>query len=376
MKKMGINLTGGGARGSYQAGVLLALGETINKHEELKKNHNIRYWSGSSAGAINAAFCASQSEDLYKTTQDLARLWKDLEFSQVFHTDLKSLSGNSARWIRDLTLGSLFKEKLARSLLNSAPLLDLLKNKIPFEKIQTCLDKGLIEALSCTTYCYNDARTVTFIQSNEEVLWKRPRRISQMTKITAEHVQASCSIPLLFPPMEIGEKFYGDGGFRNTSPVSPSIHMGSKKILMIGVRSQTANNYEYIGEPGVAKIAGSMLNALFFDTIDVDLERINHINEIVTSFQHDVTTKRSDYTHIDIKMIRPSLDIARIAEHKSEKSFPRMIDFLMRGLGTREDTADIASYILFDSSFTKELIDLGYCDFMAQKEEFLNWAHK
>lgn len=373
MSPVGVNLTGGGARGSYQAGVLLGIGEILKKNGQLGHHNPLKIWSGSSAGAINATYCAAQADDLYRTTQGLAKLWSQIKPNQVYLTDLMSLGANSARWIRDLSFGPLFKKKLANSLLDTSPLLQLLNENIPFENIQYCIDKGYLNGLTCSAYCFNNSKTISFIQAKDDVSWDRPRRASQKTMIHAEHIMASCSIPLLFPPTTIQGQYYGDGGFRNTTPMSPTLHLGAQKILMIGVRYQGIEDDIQNTEPGVAKVAGSMLNALFFDNLDVDIERINHINEMIQALDQNIVTQRSDYSSIDYKVIRPSANIAKLASQSSDKSFPKMLQFLLDGLGSKKDTADLSSYILFDSSFTNQLIELGYADLMARRDEIEAW---
>lgn len=375
MATIGINLTGGGARGSYQAGALKALAEILQKRGLKGDKNPLRVWSGTSAGAINATYCAAYSQDLYAATQNLSELWGQLTPDQIYRTDFASLGANSMKWIRDLSFGSLLKTKRAQWLLNTAPLGELLRKNIPFDQIQKSIDASYIDGISCSAYSFHSSKTVSFLQTKSKVGWDRPRRFSKMTSIQANHVLASCSIPLLFPPTVVDGAFYADGGFRNTTPISPAIHMGSNKILMIGVRysGKDSQSQDSKKEPGVARIAGSILNALFFDTLDIDLERINHINEIIRSVHRDIKTDRSDYSVVDYKMIRPTEDIAKIAQETSPKAFPRMLQFLIDGLGTKEDTSDLSSYILFDSAFTQVLIDMGYRDLMSRKDEIEEW---
>lgn len=375
---MGINLHGGGARGSYQAGVLMALGQILKKRNLLGTQNPFKIWSGTSAGAINAAFCAAQATDLHTGTEQLARLWRDITPQQVYRTDFLSLSKNSARWIRDLTFGSLFQRKLAQYLLDATPLVSLLNQKILFANIQKNMDQKIIDSLSCTAYCFNTAKTVSFVQGNSPK-WQRASRHSEHQDISASHILASCSIPLLFPLTKIQNQFFADGGFRNTAPSAPIIHQGAQKILMVGVRYQPSiatNLTVSLDEPGVAKLAGSLLHALFFDNIDLDLERLDLVNEIIQSVNQSIQTKRSDYSMIDYKLIRPSQDIAKIAEGSSSQGFPKMLQFLIDGLGSRQDTADLSSYLLFHPSFTKPLVDLGYKDTIAQRDELEEWICK
>lgn len=375
MKTIGINLHGGGARGSYQAGVLLALVEILKKENLLGHKNPLKIWSGTSAGAINATFCAANAMDLHSAGKQLAKIWQDITPEQIYRTDFVSLSKNSAKWIRDLTFGSLFKKKMAQYLLNAEPLADLLNQQIDFEKIQQNIDQKIISSVSCTAYCFNTSKTVSFVQGDCPS-WKRSNRHSVHEKISTKHIQASCSIPLLFPLTKMNNQYYADGGFRSTAPSSSVIHQGAQKILMVGVRYQPESTdipaYS-INEPGIAKVAGSMLNSLFFDNIDLDLERLELVNEIIQSVHKSIQTERSDYSTIDYQLIRPSQDIAKIAENCSNKGFPKVLQFLMDGLGSRKDTADLSSYLLFHPSFTRPLVDLGYQDALKKKDELASW---
>lgn len=369
----GISLTGGGARGSYQAGVLKGLTEILKSQDLLGKENPFQYWSGVSAGAINAAACTSGLDSLEETVNRLVGLWSGVRPEDVYLTDVASLSLNSAKWIRDLTFGSLLKTKKANALLDTKPLWGFLEKQIPFSRISKQIKDARLKGLACSAYSYSDNRTVTFLQTSEDCSWNRHRRCSQKVDINLEHVMASCSIPVLFPAVKIVDQFYADGGFRSLSPISPLIHMGAKKILVIGVRGRDEfSEKRSVLEPTVAKMAGAILNALFFDTIEVDLERVKHINELLSVTQKELTTERSQYSIVDYMVFRPSRDVSRMAIERA-RSFPKLIKFLLSGLGPYEESAELASYILFVSDFTKDLIDLGYNDVLKQKDMFLNW---
>lgn len=369
----GISLTGGGARGSYQAGVLKGLTEVLKSQDLLHEKNPFQYWSGVSAGSINATACASGLDNLENTVDRLVHLWATIRPENVYLTDFSSLSTNGVKWIRDLTFGSLLKTKKASSLLDTKPLWGYLEKQIHFSRIAKQIKEKRLKGLACSAYSFSDNKTVTFLQTNEDYSWQRHRRCSQKVDIRLDHILASCAIPILFPAVKVADQYYADGGFRSLSPISPLIHMGAKKILVIGVRGRDElSEKRSVAEPGIAKMAGAILNALFFDTIEVDLERIRHINELLLATQKELITERSNYSIVDYMVFRPSRDVSRMALERV-KYFPKLIKFLLSGLGSYEQSAELASYILFVSEFTKDLIDLGYNDVLKQKDTFLKW---
>lgn len=378
MNGLGLNLTGGGARGAYQSGALLALAQIAEKNKLLNKDKFLfDQLSGVSAGAINIACVAGAADNFLFGMNRLETVWSNLQPNKVYRTDWLSLGTNIAKWTRDLSLGTLSKEKRAKFLLDTAPLRKLLENEIPFDRLKSNFDKKMFSGIACSAYNYYNQRLITFLKCHGQVSWDKPKRYSVNSDIDCDRVLASCSIPLLFPAVKVGGHYMGDGSFRSSTPISPLIHMGAKKILVIGVRgpNEYASSHNE-KEPGVSRIAGLILNALFFDTIDVDVERIEHINEIMTAQVEEgssIRTKRSSYTKIDLKIIRPTQDISQIASRSAQKSMPRGIEFLLGGLGSQNETNELASYILFDSHFTKQLIDLGYEDTMGRSDEIVSW---
>ena len=376
MNDIGMCLTGGGARGAYQAGALKGIAEILKEENLLGLDNPFKYWSGVSAGSINAAYCVSGMDDFLAATQGLAELWKNIELNDVYHTDFKHLSKNSIKWMKDLGFGSFFKKKQARFFLDTEPLWEFLGKNLNLTNIDSQIKKQLVHGLACSAYSYRDNSTISFVQSDLEFNWNRHRRSALQTQINLEHVMASCAIPLLFPTVPIDGEHFADGSFRNLSPISPMIQFGAKKILIVGVRGQSeVGGLCYLPEPGAARISGLILNALFFDSFEIDLERLRHINQLVTAAQQDIETYRSDYTLINYRVIRPSKDVGTIAMEKLKK-FPKMINYLLSGLGPMEESAELASYIMFTSNFTAELLELGYSDVLKQKDELIEWIEK
>lgn len=373
IKNCGISLTGGGARGSYQAGVLKGLAEILKEQDLSGDKNPFQLWSGVSAGSINALACASGLDRFSETVEQLVGLWSEIRPEDVYRTDIKSLSLNSAKWISDLTFGSFLKSKKAKSLLDTEPLWGFLDRHLRFSRVDKLIAEGKLQGLACSAFSFSDNCTVTFLQTREDFSWNRHKRVSKKTSIELKHIMASCAIPILFPSVKIEDKFFADGSFRSLSPISPLIHMGAKKIMVIGVRGRDEfSEKRSATEPGIAKMAGAILNSLFFDTLEIDLERVRHINELLTATKKELVTARSDYSLIDYLVIRPSRDVSRMAIDRA-KYFPKLIRFLLGGLGPLEESAELASYILFVSEFTKDLIELGYNDTIKQKQSLVKW---
>jgi NTE family protein len=368
-----IVLSGGGARGAYQVGVLKAIGELANANQI---KNPFQFYSGVSAGAINASLLASYAEDFYVGTQNLVKLWSGISSDQVFKVDAVSISKMGFQWMGDLSFAKLLGHGPGRSLLDTAPLSRLISDNLNFSKIQENINSQVLKGLAITALDYKTSETITFLQGDPELSnWNRTRRRSEKATIQVEHIIASSAIPVLFPPGPVGNRYFGDGCVRNLSPLSPAIHSGANQLLVIGVRRQEEIAPPDVSSapsnPSIAKIINVLLNAILLDGIEVDLERLARINEFIrrvpTEYQTNLNFKAVQYL-----FIQPSVEIGEIAT-KMASRMPRLLRYMLKGLGPLEDAKEIISYLLFESDFTNALIEVGYNDGMNAKEDILRF---
>ena len=365
--QVGLVLSGGGARGAYQAGVLKAIGEISGSMGLPSPIHNV---TGVSAGAINAAYVAAGSDNWARCTDHLCDLWRSLTADQVFKTDAFSAGRAGLRLLSDATFGALYKRKLARSLLDTEPLRNLLSEIIPFQEIDRHINEGHLNALAISAMNYSNASSITFVQGAPGLsMWERARRASVRAKVSIEHIMASAAIPLFFPPVQVGDTHYGDGCLRNTAPLSPAIHLGSQRLIVVSVRRPDALAVHERGgvEPTIARVLGVIMNALLLDAIEVDMERMSRVNETVGRLPEAIKSHLA-LRKVEYLWIRPSQDIGHMAAGRFDH-LPKVIRYLMGGLGSSAESAEITSYLLFEPEFCGKLIDLGYHDGMAHAEE-------
>ncbi|UCD30921.1 MAG: patatin-like phospholipase family protein [Desulfobacterales bacterium] len=361
-------LSGGGARAAYQVGFLRCLAKNF-------PDLNIPIMTGVSAGAINAAFLANHQGSFSEAVEMLSSLWLSLTVDQVFCVDSWKLVGNIIKWGIRLVSGGIPKESSARSLLDSTPLQHLLQRTLaPEEKvlagIQKNLRAGKLKAIAITGTNYGTGQTVTWVQGEDIRTWERPWRRSELTEITIDHIISSAALPLIFPAVRVGDAWYGDGGIRQSTPLSPAIYLGANRILGISTRYgrslEEANKPVCMGYPPPAQIAGVLMNSLFLDALDQDirtLERTNQLLDQISERQH------WDRYLIDHFMIRPSQDLGKLAGG-FEPDLPYMFRYLTRGLGTQETKSpDWLSMVMFDPKYLNHLIQLGETDAERHAEE-------
>jgi NTE family protein len=363
-------LPGAGARGAYQVGVLKAIATLLPDHEP----NPFAVISGTSAGAINAAVLASRASHFQAAVAEMEHVWSNFEASQVYRTDNWTMLKTSLHWLSALTLRGLGPRN-PRSLLDSSPLRDLLVANIKFSHIQRSIQRGHLEALAITASAYSSSRSVTFFQGLDEMRpWARVRRIGRPAKIEIEHLLASAAVPFVFRPIRIGAEYYGDGAMRHRAPLSSAIHLGADRMLVIGVRDEhpdpeplDASSAEM---PSFAHLAGYMLDTLFMDGLYSDLEQATRINVIMEQID-DQSLKGpvSRLRPVSTLIIVPREDIREVARRHVEE-LPRGVRILLGGLGAgSKGGLQLISYLLFESGFTKELIDMGYRDALAMEED-------
>ncbi len=362
-------LSGGGARGAYQAGALRGLFEICREAGHFEPFRNL---VGVSAGAINAAYLATEADNLDRATDNLCRMWRSLTSSEVFKTDYVTVGRTALKLFRGVSLGGVSDRLRPKKtgLLNVEPLRDLLKEHIHFDRIDDHVRSRALNSLCITALDYSTALGVTFFMGAPNITeWRRVQRVGVRAKIGIDHVMASASIPIFFPPWPIGNRHYGDGVLRNTAPLAPARRVGASKLIVIGVRKMREQRLtdDTIIQPTLGRVLSVVINAIFMDAIEVDIERMRIINENLSLAGHG-----HQFRSIGIVHIHPSHMLSELAESRVE-GLPHMMRFLLSGLGSPKETAEILSYLAFDPIYLSQLVDLGYNDILKQKENLIQF---
>jgi len=378
----GLVVTGGGARGAYQAGVLKRIGEIkrVQKH-----GNPFPIIGGSSAGAINGTALAAGSDDFALATKVTAQLWADLRPSDVFHCDVLSQANNSLTWILDLSFGGILGGGNARSLLDATPLRHYLSAHLQCDRIQDNIKRGDLYALAISATNYNSGKSYLFIQGMKgHPMWNRTRRVTLATKITVDHVCASAAIPLVFQPVRLktarGSAFFGDGCVRLFQPLSPIIRLGAKRVFAIGVRCENLEHQEESSDkrdPSLAQVMGLVLNTMFLDHLATDIEHLERLNELLEAGQIDSSGMEGCERMRPLAsfLITPSVDLSELAEHH-QKDMPYLLQYFVNSLGRDvASCADLMSYLLFTSKYTSALIQIGYHDASQRIDEIESFLY-
>lgn len=359
-------LSGGGARAAYQVGVLKAIADIMP--ESTRNPFGII--SGTSAGAINAVALASHADNFRNAVYNIETVWKSFRPHQVYRSDPVGVLSNAMRWLSSLV----FASRNRSSLLNNDPLAALLGHMIRFDNIQEAIDQGFLRAISVTASGYSSGHSVAFFQGAPDIsAWKRFQRIGLRTHLKLEHLMASSAIPVVFPAVRINREYFGDGAVRQLAPLSPALHLGARKVLIVGVsgnRSAPQVQRPVDEYPSLAQISGHLMNSIFLDSLEYDVERMERINSMLSVIPKNVRDKSQGSMHpIDSLVISPTQCLDRIAS-KYLHVLPISIRMFLHGIGaTRSSGSSILSYLLFERRFCQELIALGYHDGIAKASE-------
>ncbi len=372
--KTALVLPGGGARGAFQVGVLKAISELLPKGAV----NPFQIISGTSAGAVTSIVLAAKARRFRHAVAELEDVWGNFRCHDVYKTDHLTLLKSSLRWLGAIVTGGLIS--MPSSLLDNSPLRALLSRNVRFPRIQHALDHGWLDAIAVTAAGYSTAQSHTFFQATpNHKNWARTRRVGVREDLLLDHVMASIAVPMIFPPVRMGGEYFGDGAMRQATPLSPAIHLGADRILVLGVRNEVADRAPAPGtkldSPSIAQIAGYMLDTLFMDGLYSDLERMTRINQLIDSVpeEHRAGTMRG-MRAIDTMVIVPSEDVRDIA-HRHHQELPMALRALLRGIGGKRPRENrLISYLLFEQNFTREMIDLGYRDAMNVKAELLDFV--
>ncbi len=369
--KTALLLTGGGARAAYQVGVLKAIAQQFPRNSKVP----FQVICGTSAGAINGTAIACYASCFHLGVRKLEYVWKNFHTHHVYYSDYFRATYHLVRGFL-----SAFQADYANprpvSLLDNKPLKLLLHELLDLKRLDRNIMGGYLDSVSVTASCYNTGDSITFFQSRDANEWQRARRCGQPTLIGIHHLMASAAIPLVMPSVRINQYYYGDGSVNQLAPLSAPIHLGADRILIIGLEQPRRSEHvvQMPHHPNMSTIAGHLLDSIFSDTLNADMERMLRVNKTIQTLQENNIP--SELKPIESYLINPSSNFNQLA-NEHFLSLPMAIRTLLRTIGIKQHSdSSLASYLLFEKNFTRRLIDLGYEDGMRQIDDIMAFLTK
>jgi NTE family protein len=369
LANVGLVLTGGGARAAYQVGAIRALAEIAGPGPS-----PFDIITGVSAGAVNGVSLAAGAEDFRGAAERLGALWLDLQPDKVYRTDARKLLRVGGSWLRELAGGGLLGASNVNYLLDTSPLREYLRGHLPVPRMRRHIRTGVLRGVAVSVTNFLDGNAVTFFDGAKDVSpWVRSTRVGVREHIKIDHIMASAAIPLLFPPVKIRGVYFGDGCVRLLSPLSPAVHLGATRLLAIGVRHRDPPqeiSRSKASELPLSSIAGVLLNAVFLDSLEADVERLERMNRTLAFVPAASRDKLPEpLRQIPILVLRPSRDLGELAKDQYRR-FPGMLRYLLKGIGAADEGgSDLLSYLAFEPVYVGRCQELGYQDTMVRRRE-------